>query len=179
MLVRFGEGQEADVGVVASGRLCRRQRAPSPDTRTRLQARLATSGPALCARRPRALELAAREGRSDHEPLLAAVEACAATVFRSIEALQERAQSTVAATLDGRPFDSALAGAALERLTEALDDFDLSSAGGALADLERSGLPGWAHDDLRRLHQSVDGYEYGEARGIASRLLARVHAGDA
>ena len=37
----------------------------------------------------------------------------------------------------------------------------------------------WASDDLERLRRSVDGYDYGEARGIASRLLARVHGGEA
>ena len=34
-------------------------------------------------------------------------------------------------------------------------------------------------DDLGRLRLCIDGYEYGEARGIASRLLARVHGGNA
>ena len=78
----------------------------------------------------------------------------------------------------GRPFDRAVAGAALDRLTVALDDYDVSSASGALADLDTSGLPSWAADDLGRLRRCVDGYEYGEARGIAARLLARVHGGE-
>ncbi len=76
-------------------------------------------------------------------------------------------------------FDPRAAGAALERLTMALDDYDLSAAGGALTDLSASGLPAWAAGDLERLRHCVDGYEYSEARGIASRLLARVHAGEA
>jgi hypothetical protein len=72
-----------------------------------------------------------------------------------------------------------VAGAALERLTVALDDYDLSSASGAMADLSTAGLPPWASEDLGRLRHSVEGYEYDEARTIASGLLARVRNGDA
>ncbi len=109
--------------------------------------------------------------------LLAVVEERAAVVFRSIETLRPSANRE-ADTAD-RPFDRAVAGAALDRLTVALDNYDVSSASGALADLGTSGLPAWAADDLGRLRRCVDGYEYGEARGIASRLLARVHGGEA
>jgi hypothetical protein len=55
-----------------------------------------------------------------------------------------------------------------------LDNYDASSASGALAELGTSALPAWAAEDLGRLRGYVDGYEYSEARGIASRLLARV-----
>ena len=82
-------------------------------------------------------------------------------------------------SLAGRPFDPAGAGAALDRLTIALDNYDVTSASGAVADLGRSGLAAWAADDLGRLSRCVDGYEYGEAREIAARLLARVHGGEA
>jgi hypothetical protein len=78
-----------------------------------------------------------------------------------------------------RPFDRAVAGAALERLAAALVDYDLSSANGALADLGTSGLPTWAADDLGRLRRSVDGYDFDEARGMASRLLTRINGGNA
>ena len=76
--------------------------------------------------------------------------------------------------IDLGPWLDGVPAATIERLTAALDDFDLSSASGALADLGAS-LPPWAADDLDRLHQSVDGYNYAEARAIASRLLVRVH----
>jgi two-component system, sensor histidine kinase and response regulator len=125
----------------------------------------------------KALEQAGREGRTDLTELLAVVEERAAVVFTSIETLRPSADRE-ADTAD-RPFDRAVAGAALDRLTHALDDYDVSSASGALADLGTSGLPAWAADDLGRLRHCVDGYEYGEARGIASRLLARVHGGEA
>jgi CheY-like chemotaxis protein/HPt (histidine-containing phosphotransfer) domain-containing protein len=118
------------------------------------------------------LEQAGREGRTDLSALLALVEDRAAVVLRSIEPLRPAPGRT--ADTPGRPFDSAGAGAALERLTAALDDFDLSSASGAVADLGACGLPAWAVDDLGQLRRSVDGYEYDEARRIASRLLARV-----
>ena len=46
-----------------------------------------------------------------------------------------------------------MAGAALQRLTVALDAYDLSSASDALADLGTSGLGAWAADELGRLRQ--------------------------
>ncbi len=125
----------------------------------------------------KALEQSAREGRIDLSGLLAAVEERAAVVLRSIETLRPAGHHGVATA--GGEFDPAGAGAALERLAAALEDYDLSSASGALADLGTSGLPDWAADDLGRLRLCIDGYEYGEARGIASRLLARVHGGNA
>ena len=121
----------------------------------------------------KALEQAGRDGRTDLTGLLETVEAQAAIAFRSIETLRPapRAESTAA----DRPFDRATAGAALDRLASALDNYDASSANSALAALGTSGLPAWAADDLGRLRGYVDSYEYGEARGIAVRLLARVH----
>jgi len=109
--------------------------------------------------------------------LLTAVEERAATVLASIEALRPAA-NRASGTVD-RPVDRAAAGAALDRLTVALDNYDVSSARAALADLDTAGLPAGASDDLERLRCSVDGYDYGEARGIASVILARVLGGEA
>ncbi len=118
------------------------------------------------------LEQAGREGRTDLIDLLAVVEERAAVVFASIETLRPSPNRDTDAA--GRPFDRAVASAALDRLTTALDNFDVTSASGALADLGTSGLGAWAADDLGLLRRCVDGYEYGEARGIATRLLAHV-----
>jgi len=104
------------------------------------------------------------------------VEKRAAAVFKSIESLRQEPERGVSAIV--HRFDRAGASAALERLTVALGDFDLSSATGALAELGTAGLPPWAVDDLGRLRHCVDEYDYAEARGIASRLLARVHDGE-
>ena len=122
----------------------------------------------------KALEQAGREGQTDLAGLLIDVEDRAAAVLRSIGALQPAAERRTPP--EPRPFNRDSADAALERLTVALDGYDLSSANGALADLGTSGLPAWAADDLTQLRQSVDGYEYEEARGIAARLLARLRA---
>jgi two-component system, sensor histidine kinase and response regulator len=119
------------------------------------------------------LEQAGRAGRSDLADLLAVVEERATVVLRSIETLRPPADREADAALS--PFDPAAAGAALDRLTAALDNYDVSGASGALVELGKSSLPPWAADDLRRLRGCVDGYEYDEARGIASRLLTRVH----
>jgi two-component system sensor histidine kinase/response regulator len=125
----------------------------------------------------KALELAGRDGRTDLAGLLEAVEERARIVFTSIESLQEEAHAAPGAS--GEPFDRTGAGAALERLTVALGDGDPSAASGALADLNTTGLAAWAGAEFGRLRHCVDEYEYDEARGIASRLLARVHSGDA
>jgi signal transduction histidine kinase/CheY-like chemotaxis protein/HPt (histidine-containing phosphotransfer) domain-containing protein len=124
----------------------------------------------------KALEQAGRDGRTDLSGLLAAVEDRAAVVSGSIATL--RPAAGYAADPPDRPFDRARADASLERLKSALDDYDLSSASGALADLGTSGLPAWAADDVSRLRHSFDGYEYDEARAIALDLLTRVRGGD-
>jgi two-component system, sensor histidine kinase and response regulator len=121
----------------------------------------------------KALESAGRDGRTDLAALLADVENQAAVVFTSIATLRPAAHPV--ADAPGRPFDRAVAGAALERLTVALNGYDLSAATGVLTELNSAGLPAWAAVDLGRLRHCVDGYEYDEARGIAARLLARVH----
>jgi len=119
----------------------------------------------------KALEQAGREGRTDLSALLREVDDRAAVVFTSIETLRE---PTPAAAAPPTPLDPVLAGEALQRLTSALDGFDLSAAGEALADLDAAGLSTWAADEYGRLRNSVDAYDYDEARGIAARLLARV-----
>jgi two-component system sensor histidine kinase/response regulator len=123
------------------------------------------------------VEHAAREGQPDLAKLLTIVEDRAAVVFRSIESLRPSPHRDPDLTVS--PFDPTAAGEALNHLTVALDNHDVSSASGALAELAISHLPPWAVDDLDRLRGCVDGYQYGEARGIALRLLARVHAGAA
>jgi len=123
----------------------------------------------------KALEQAGRERRTDLGGLLATVEERAAVVFASIETLRPPANAEPDPA--ARPYDRAVAGAALDRLTVAVDNYDLTSASGALAELGTAGLPDWAADDLGCLRRCVDGYQYDEARGIATRLLARVHGG--
>jgi two-component system sensor histidine kinase/response regulator len=120
----------------------------------------------------KALERAARAGRTDLTDLLAAVERQAIVVFRSIEALRPSANRESGSANDA--FDPVAAGGALERLVAALERYDLSAATDALAGLCASGLPEWATEDLQRLGGHVDGYEYDEAREVASRLLASV-----
>ena len=100
----------------------------------------------------KALEQAGRDGRSDldrparcrrrarRRGLQRASRRCAR---RQIETPMSRSGPSIAAA----------AGAALDRLTVALDDYDVSSASGALAELGTSGLPPWAADDLGRLRR--------------------------
>jgi hypothetical protein len=76
-------------------------------------------------------------------------------------------------------FDRAEAGAALARLTAALDAYDLSAATTALTGLKSAGLPQWGAVDLDKLGASIENYDYDEARAVATRLLGRVNSVDA
>jgi CheY-like chemotaxis protein/HPt (histidine-containing phosphotransfer) domain-containing protein len=125
----------------------------------------------------KALEQAARDGRTDLDALLTAVRQRAEVVFQSIGTLTPPAAAAGSAA--DRPFDGSRAGAALGRLAEALDNYDATTATDALTDLTGSGVPPWAAEDLDRLQRSVDGYEYAEARDIVRRMLARVEGGSA
>jgi len=176
MLLRFAEGQgpvlealHAAVGARESGMAARHAHA--------IAGAAGNLGADALRAAAKALEQAGREGRTNLADLLATVEAQADVVFRSIETLRPKPLPHGTATT--RPLDRVLASAALERLALALDDYDLSSANGALVDLDTSGLSAWAADDLGRLRQHIDGYEYGEAKGIASKLLARLNGADA
>ena len=91
-------------------------------------------------------------------------------MFRSVAALRPATGST---SQGGRAFDSAAAAAALERLGTALDNYDASSAGAALAGLDAAGIGDLAGDDVRQLRQAIEDYEYAGAREIVTRLLAR------
>jgi two-component system sensor histidine kinase/response regulator len=119
----------------------------------------------------KALERAAREGHRDLAPLLADLEARAAVVFRSIDTL--RGTFVPGAIEPGLVMVPAAARAALERLQSALGDFDVSAASNALAELDRVAMPA-VNSDLARLRHHVDGYEYEEARVLASRLLGQI-----
>jgi HPt (histidine-containing phosphotransfer) domain-containing protein len=117
----------------------------------------------------KALENAGREGRRDLRPLLEAVNAQAAVVFRSIGTLREPAASAPPPT--GRAADPAALRKALERLTAALGAFDLTAAGEALTGLASLGALPAVAGELERLRQLVDGYEYDGAAALAARLL--------
>ena len=121
----------------------------------------------------KALEVASRERRTNLQTLMTAVDEHAAVVFRSIATLGPAAEPPAMA-LASDAFDPAMARDALQRLTAALNEYDLSAASGALADLGQSGLPAWATPDLERLRQCVESYDYRSAQDIASRLLTRV-----
>jgi two-component system, sensor histidine kinase and response regulator len=121
----------------------------------------------------KALERAGRDGRNDLAALLADLEGKAAVVFRSIDTLRDAGP---ASTRAGNLLVPAAARAALERLRAALGDYDLSAASRALEDLERAAVPG-AVSELALLRSHVDGYEYDEARALATRLLERIGSG--
>ena len=84
------------------------------------------------------------------------------------------------ATSAERPFDRAVAGAALERLTPCPGRLrPVVGERCAGRSRQRPACRPGRRTNLGRLRRCVDGYEYDEARGIASRLLARVHGDNA
>ena len=118
----------------------------------------------------KALERAGRDGRKDLSQLLDDIEARAAIVFRSIDALRETDKGVPAD--GGQVLIPPAARPILERLHVALSDFDLSGASSALADLDAVAMPGVS--ELVALRNHVDRYEYDEARELASRLLGQI-----
>ena len=120
----------------------------------------------------KALEHAARAGTTDLATLLAEVEQCAAVALRSIDTLRDAAEAAQPVTTG--PLDTVGIRAALQRLQVALDDFELSAATDALADLTALGVPVGAEADLAQLRARVDRYEYDEAQTILARIVAQL-----
>ena len=120
----------------------------------------------------KALEHAARAGRTDLAALLAEVEQCAAVALRSIDTLRD--DDAAVHTITTGPLDMAGVRAALERLQVALGDFELSAATDALADLTALGVPAGAEADLTQLRDRVDRYDYDEAQTILARIVAQL-----
>jgi PAS domain S-box-containing protein len=168
MLLRFGDGQgptlEALRAAVAAG---------DASAVARHAHTIAGAAGNLGADKLRAaaktLERAGRDGNTDFAPLLADLEEQATVVFRSIDTLREVKDTAPAETAP--LLVPAEARAALERLQVALGDFDLSAASSALVDLNGIAMPS---DDLARLRNHVDSYEYDEARLLTSRLLEQI-----
>jgi two-component system sensor histidine kinase/response regulator len=168
MLVRFADGQAPTLDAlragVASGDV--------PEAARRAHAiagaagNLGVNGLRDAAK---ALEHAAREGRTDLALLLAEVEHCAAVALRSIDTLRD--SGAPGRTVTAGPLDMAGIRAALERLQVALADFELSAATDALADLCATGVPAGAEADLTQLRDRMDGYDYDEAQTILARIM--------
>jgi CheY-like chemotaxis protein/HPt (histidine-containing phosphotransfer) domain-containing protein len=119
----------------------------------------------------KALERAGRDGQKDLASLHHDLETRAAVVFQSIDRLRE--VMAPASAEAGPVFVPTEAKGALTRLQTALADFDLSAATSALAELDSVDMPRGA-SVLSSLKNHVNGYEFDEARAIATRLLERI-----
>jgi two-component system sensor histidine kinase/response regulator len=171
MLVRFADGQHATLEQLAAA-----VAAGDHDATAKLAHAVAGAAGNLGAdglrAAAKALEQAGRDRRADLAALLTPLQEHARVVLTSIETL--RPATVESGTTPGRPFDPASAAAALDRLARALDDYDVSSASTAVADLASIGLPTWAQHDLSHLRRTIDDYEFAEARTVTLRLLARL-----
>jgi two-component system sensor histidine kinase/response regulator len=125
----------------------------------------------------KALELAAKDGRTDLGDLFDAVDQRAATVFRAIDGLRPPATSGAGADRPARPAtDPASLRPPLERLRAALADGDLTGAGDALAQLDALGPDPDVGRRIVRLRELIDGYEYDEAGADVAEFLAALPA---
>ena len=178
MLVRFADGQAPTLNAL---------RASVESGHTSEAARHAhviagaagNLGVASLRNAAKALEHAARTGRTDLAELLAEIEQCAAVAFRSIDTLRDDAAAVPAVTTG--PLDTTAVRAVLERLQTALGDFELSAANDAIADLAVLAVPSGATAELTRLRDRVDSFDYDEAQAIVARIvgqLERTSSGD-
>lgn len=120
----------------------------------------------------KALEHAARAGRTDLRMLLVDVEQCATVAFRSIDTMRGDAAPMQTATAGA--VDTNAARAAIERLRVALDDSELSAATDALADLTACGVSAGSEAELTRLQDRVAHYAYDEAQVILVRIAEQL-----
>jgi len=117
----------------------------------------------------KALETAARDGRSGWADLFGTVEERAAIVFRSLGTLRS-AQAVEVAPSQVFPVDPAQLREALVRLQAALAASDPTATEQALAGLG-GGVPGALAADVGRMRRLADDYQFDEAGAIVSRLL--------
>jgi PAS domain S-box-containing protein len=171
MLLRFGEGQPAVLDALRAA-VASADGAAAARHAHAIAGASGNLGADALRTAAKALERAGREGRTDLAQLLKDVETTAAIVFRSIDTLREH---RAPADLEGgQVVVPPAALTPLRRLQAALGDFDLSAASTALADLDLVSMPGAAAGELERLRRHVDGYDYDEARAIATRLLGQI-----
>src|SRR5205823_5518206 len=125
------------------------------------------------------LEVSASQGNSDLAALLRPIEQQAGVVFESIQSLRGEDRRADAVPTGASPSaDPALVRAHLERLRTALAAGDLSGSSEVLRELSPLNAPEGCREEIVRLAELIDSYEYDEAAGIVTRLLARFQGGE-
>jgi signal transduction histidine kinase/CheY-like chemotaxis protein len=119
----------------------------------------------------KALERAAREGTEDLQQLWRAVDERAAIVFRSIDSLRESPAASQAATVVATSISPLKLNDTLKRLAAALVDMDLSAVNDVLTELTGVVMPDPYADQLARVRELVDAYEFEPAAAIVAGLL--------
>ncbi len=171
MLVRFADGQAPTLDALRAG-----VASGNPSEAARHAHAMAGAAGSLGVDALRdaakALEHAARSGRTDLATLLADVEHCASAADRAIATLRD--DTAAVPTVSTVAFDTTAVRAALDRLQVALGDFELTAANDALADLAGDGVPAGIAADLARLRNRVDSFDYGGAQIIVARLIEQL-----
>ena len=123
----------------------------------------------------KALETAARDGRTDLSDLLREVERRAEIVVRSIESLRPPAGAgTGPAPSTAPPADRSALRAPLTRLRVAVADSDVSNCTDVLEETARLNLPADLRDAFRRVQELVEAYDFDAAGEAIDRLLAEL-----
>jgi PAS domain S-box-containing protein len=177
MFLRFAEGQRRTLDDLRAA-----VAAADPNGSRRHAHALAGAAGNLGAARlheaAKALEAAARDGRTDLADLFTPVDREATTVFDAIEAQRPPPPQTMAVAGTETMVDAAGLRMALEKLRDALGELDLNGSAAALDNLTAMGLPATARSATDRLRQLVDGYEYDEAAAAVARLLTDLAPGE-
>jgi two-component system sensor histidine kinase/response regulator len=127
----------------------------------------------------KALERAAKEGRSDMAGLLDAVLEQAQKVLGSIERLHPvAARADDGAGPADDAFDRPAVATALRRLAGVVDSADVTGCSEALAALAKFRLPQAMAHMLAEVRERIDGYEYDQAGQIVSRWLLALSGKD-
>jgi signal transduction histidine kinase/CheY-like chemotaxis protein/HPt (histidine-containing phosphotransfer) domain-containing protein len=169
MLVRFADGQKATVEALAAD-VRAGDAASAARNAHALSGAAGNLGAASLREAAKAMETAARSGRTDLADLLPAVEERAATVFRAIATLAGEEKPPQAAG-PARPVDPATLRAAVRELHASLAAADPAATERALAALARLGIPAAMTAEIDQVRALADGYQFDEAGEIVGRLL--------
>lgn len=186
VLFRFADGQRETLARLRSA-VAENKAADTRHHAHALAGAAGNLGADLLREAARSLELAAAEGKSDLAMPFEVVNDRADVVFRSIDSLRsdsaigsvpgqhQQAGTAKEATMPPVDFDRVKSN--LERLRSALADGDLSGTVESLQAFSGPNLPEGFRDQVARLAELIDSYEYDEAGKIVNRLLKEPPSG--
>jgi HPt (histidine-containing phosphotransfer) domain-containing protein len=170
LLIRFRESQQQTVAELRAAVAARNSDAAGRHAHA-LSGAAGNLGANALREAAKRLEMAAKEGEAELGQLFADVDRQASIVFQSIESLPSRTQKAGRPS-SGTPTDPAQLRGPLDLLQSALANFDHSGCVQVLTEIAKLQLSEEFHQDIIRLQELIDSYEYDKALEIANRLSA-------